>query len=141
MNSSLPIPLHDQVSALVGKKLLVVEDDEAMLTAVCKVLNHAGAHAQPAPGVAQAIALLADHATAFDAVLTDLRMPDASGKTILSAIKSASPAVPVLMMSAFWTDEIKQECTDQGASGLLDKPLNTRSLLAAVAKALLGAQP
>ena len=138
MNSTLPTPINNQVSALVGKKLLVVDDDEALLTAVCKVLQRAGAFVQPARGTPQAISLLADSSGKFDAVLTDLRMPIASGKTILSTIKNTSPSVPVLMMSAFWSDEIKQQCTELGAAWLLDKPLTSMPLLAAVAKALLG---
>lgn len=139
MSSTLPVPLHEQVSALVGKNLLVVDDDEAMLTAVSKVLRFAGAKVKSARGVAEAIAMLAQSDAAFDAVLTDLRMPVTSGKSVLSTIKTTKPDVPVLMMSAFWTDEIKAECSQLGAKGLLDKPLNSTRLVTAVAKALLGA--
>ncbi len=139
MDPSLPVPLHDQVSALVGKKLLVVDDDAAMLTAVSKVLRHAGALVQSAGGVVEAISLLAADGAAFHAVLTDLRMPVASGKTILSAIKTSNPDVPVVVMSAFWTDEIKAECVELGATSVLDKPLNSIRLITAVSKALIGA--
>lgn len=140
MNTLLPTPISDQVSALVGKKLLVIDDDEAMLTAVSKVLRHAGANVESAGGTAEAIAQLAKPGVSFDAVLTDLRMPVVSGKTVLSVIKSSTPNVPVLIMSAFWTEEIKEECEQLGANGLLDKPLNSMRLLAAVAKAILGAR-
>jgi hypothetical protein len=43
MRTNLPVPVNYQVFALVGKRILVVEDDQAMLTAVSKVLRLAGA--------------------------------------------------------------------------------------------------
>jgi DNA-binding NtrC family response regulator len=137
MNSNLPFPVNYQVSALVGRKVLVVEDDEAMLTAVSKVLRYAGAEVKSANSVAAAISLLAQRGSSLDAVLTDLRMPVASGKTILSAMQSMHPDVPVVMMSAFWTDEMKNECALLGAAQFLEKPLNSSHLLITVSKALL----
>ena len=137
MNSNLPFPVNYQVSALTGRKVLVVEDDEAMLTAVSKVLRYAGAAVESANSVAEAITLLAQKGSGLDAVLTDLRMPVASGKTVLSAMQSTHPDVPVVMMSAFWTDEMKNECASLGAAQFLDKPLNSSHLLITVSKALL----
>ncbi len=121
----------------MGRKVLVVDDDEAMLTAVSKVLRYAGAEVESANSVANAIALLAQNGSRLDAVLTDLRMPVASGKTILSAVQTTHPDVPVVMMSAFWTEEMKGECAQLGAAQFLDKPLNSSHLLITVSKALL----
>lgn len=137
MNSNLSFPVNYQVSALVGRRILVVDDDEAMLTAVTKVLRYAGAAVESANSAAGAISHLAKRGPAWDAVLTDLRMPVASGKIILSAVQSMHPEVPVMIMSAFWTEEMKDECAVLGAAQFLDKPLNSSHLLITVSKTLL----
>jgi len=120
----------------MGKRILVIDDDAAMLMAVSKVLHHGGAIVQSAASVAEAIALLEVKNQPFDAVLTDLRMPVTSGKMILSLMKSTRPKVPVIIMSAYWTEEAKAECTQLGANKFLDKPLHSWQLLASVAKEL-----
>ena len=69
-------------------------------------------------------------------VLTDLRMPLASGRTILSAVTTYHPDVPVLVMSAFWTDEMKDECEALGATKFMCKPMNAPHLLSSIVLAL-----
>lgn len=135
MKGTLPAPVDCQVSGLEGKRILVVDDDKALLRAVSAVLRHAGAQVQSASGVVEGIALLAAKQAAFDAVLTDLRMPVASGKSILSLMKTTYPEVPVLVMSAFWTKELRDECVRLGADIFLDKPLTAPELLVSVASA------
>jgi DNA-binding NtrC family response regulator len=137
MKCNLPAPIENQVDALAGYKLLVVDDNEAMLTAASKVLGHAGAVVKSSDSIAGAIALIAEENGEFDAVLTDLRMPVASGKTVLSAIKSINPHIPVVIMSAYWTEEIKDECALLGTTQFLDKPLTSSHLLTTVKRALL----
>lgn len=138
MTSTLPFPVAFHESDLAGKRLLVVDDDEAMLRAVSKVLRHAGADVTAASGVGDAIKRMADEDGEFDAAITDLRMEGWSGKSILKLIKSAHPDVPVLVMSAFWTPEIKEECARLGADGFLDKPLRSWHLLGSLTRAMLG---
>lgn len=137
MKSALPSPVDYRVSALVGKKILVIEDDPPMRLAVSKVLGHGGATVESVSSPAEAMVLITDRLATFDAVLTDLRMPVTSGKFILSTIRNIQPGMPVLMMSAFWTQEMKDECSQLGVTQCLDKPLNSMSLLGAVAIALL----
>lgn len=122
----------------MGKRILVVDDDKPLLRAVSEVLRYAGANVKSASGVVEGIALLTEKDAAFNAVITDLRMPVASGKSILSLIKSAYPEMPVLVMSAFWTKELKDECMRLGADKFLDKPLTASQLLASVGHVLLG---
>jgi CheY-like chemotaxis protein len=122
----------------LGKRILVVDDDRALLRAVSEVLRHAGANVKSANGVVEGVALLAAKDAAFDAVLTDLRMPVTSGKSILGLMKTTYPDVPVLVMSAFWTKELKDECARLGADKFIDKPLTAPQLLMSVASALPG---
>ena len=133
VNSPLPAPVDFQESDLAGKRLLVVDDDEAMLRAVFKVLRHAGATVESAACVDEAVQMLSARAVSFDAVVKDLRMP---GKGGVSTMKATDPDVPVRMMSAFRTREDRDECMELGASNFLDKPLRTWHLLSSVVKAI-----
>jgi DNA-binding NtrC family response regulator len=133
MSTTLPAPVAFHESDLAGKRLLVVKNDEAILLAVSRVLRHAGATVRSARG------MMAAADADFDAVLTDLRMQGESGKSILSMIKSVHPDMPVLIMSAFWTKEIKEECAQLGATNLLDKPLRSWHLLGSVSRTRMGA--
>lgn len=138
MTSTLPFPVAFHESDLAGRRLLVVDDDEAMLGAVCRVLRHAGAEVTAASGVADAIERIAEDDIEFDAVLTDLRMQGGSGKTVLKMIKRTHPDVPVLIMSAHSTQEVRDECARLGADGFLEKPLRSWHLLGSVARAMMG---
>lgn len=142
MNSMplLPLSADPAVAALpltlTSRRLLVVDDDPPMLRAVTKVLSRAGAQIHSACSTAEALALMADPNLGFDAVLTDLRMPVTSGKFILSVIRSTHPSLPVLIMSAYWTPEVKDECSRLGVAACLDKPINSRQLIQAITQAL-----
>ncbi len=51
----------------------------------------------------------------FDMVLTDVRMPTISGREVLEKVKRASPATPVVMITAFGTIDQAVEAMKKGA--------------------------
>lgn len=133
MNTTMPPAVDREHPALKGKKILLVDDDQPMLSALTKVLTRAGANIEAAGGAPEAMALLSDLDTIFDAVITDLRMPMASGRSVLSMVKTAHPEVPVIIMSGFWSEELKATCRDLGCTHFLDKPLSSEEMIAAIA--------
>lgn len=114
------------------KAILIVDDDESMLRALDKVLEGEGWVVRCARWVDEAMEHLKDRDNQFDLVITDMRMPFVNGKTVLNAVKTAFPAVPVIIITAFGSPELKSECLHQGAAAFLEKPLNTPQLLAAI---------
>ena len=72
----------------------------------------------------------------FDLVITDVSMPGMKGTTFLSAVKSAFPQVPVIIITAFGDWGQYMETLRNGAFDYLDKPLDKDALLAAVRRAL-----
>lgn len=136
----LPLPVEQDASilTLTHRRLLVVDDDLSMLRAVTKVLSRAGAQVRSASSTAEAMSLMADPSLGFDVALTDLRMPVTSGKFILSVIKSTHPSLPVLIMSAYWTPEAKDECARLGVAECLDKPISSLHLIKAIHRAIRG---
>jgi len=75
---------------------------------------------------------LTDKFEPFDLIITDLRMPILGGETILGAVSAALPHVPVIIITAFGTPELRAECLQKGAAGFLEKPLDTPQLLEAI---------
>lgn len=65
----------------------------------------------------------------FDFVLLDYRLPDMTGMEILTAIKSASPEVPVLIMTSFSDIRTAVKAIKAGALEYITKPVNPDELL------------
>ena len=80
-------------------RLLVVDDDEEALRLLAEVLEREGYTVVRALTVEQALRAL-DGATPFDAVLTDLRMPGASGLDLLREVRSRDPRSLVFVLTA-----------------------------------------
>ncbi|MDB6140448.1 MAG: response regulator [Verrucomicrobiaceae bacterium] len=125
-------------SSLTGRQLLVVDDDKALLLALSKVLRSEGAKVLAAGSASEAVRYLSLHFGHIDLVLTDMRMPGTSGMAILSAVKSSDPEVPVIIMTAFATHGMREDCSAGGAFAFLEKPVDVATLLGTVNKALAG---
>jgi len=93
-----------------------------------KVFAHSTANA--------AIRFVNESKQRFDLVITDVSMPGMKGTTFLSAVKSAFPQVPVIIITAFGDWGQYMETLRNGAFDYLDKPLDKDALLAAVRRAL-----
>ncbi len=123
-------------SSLAGRQVLVVDDDKALLLALSKVLRGEGARVLAAGSASDAVRFLSLNFGHIDLVLTDMRMPDTSGMAILSAVKGSNPDVPVIIMTAFATDSMREHCAAGGAFAFLEKPVDIATLLGTVNKAL-----
>lgn len=73
-----------------------------------------------------------------DLLLLDLQMPGMSGLASLAALRSAYPAVPILVVSANEDPLIMREVLEFGASGFLPKSTPVAEIGAAVAAILAG---
>jgi len=67
--------------------------------------------------------------TAFDCVLTDVRMPDMKGAELHKALMEVKPGLPVILMTTFASDELLRQGMQQFVAGTLDKPLDINLLL------------
>ncbi|WP_291809241.1 ATP-binding protein [Limnobacter sp.] len=84
--------------------LLLVDDDPNVLAAMSAILEMSGHQIHTAGSGALAAQLFNETARkgkAFDAVITDLGMPEMDGKELAEMIKSLSPATPVLMLTGW----------------------------------------
>jgi len=113
--------------------ILVVEDDDLFLRSVERTLRGAGHDVHAAPGTTDALAIL--ESTAVDVLLTDLRLVDGDGLTLLERCAERWSEVRTVMMSAFATLRDHQAATDLGAVQVLMKPFEPDELLEAIRQA------
>lgn len=72
----------------------------------------------------------------YDAVITDLVMPDGTGMDVLEATRQRSQETQILMVTAYATTEQAVEAMRRGAYDYVQKPFKNHELLAALEKAL-----
>jgi len=111
------------------KSVLIVDDDARMLRALDKVLTNEGAVVTRAEWAGDALDILKERREQIDLVITDLRMPFVSGLTAVFAIHKILPELPIIVLTAFGSPDVKAECLRQGAAAFLEKPLDTPQLL------------
>ena len=116
------------------KKILAVDDEPSVTGSLELILGEAGFEVLTAGSFGEAVAILKQ--TQVDLVITDLRLPDASGIEVITHIKKATPEVEVILMTAYGSLEITIEAIKAGAYYYLEKPYTRDRLLALVDRAL-----
>ena len=71
-----------------------------------------------------------------DVVLMDVKMPEMDGLTAARAIKEEMPAISILMVSAYESEDYRREAASAGAAGYILKDADRHELLEAVRAAL-----
>jgi DNA-binding NtrC family response regulator len=108
-------------------KVLVVDDDRRMVKTTCDILSIKGFEAVAAFSGEEVLEKLKNGAP--DCVLMDIKMPGMTGVETLKRIKHLYPALPVILASAYATDEVIEEAKRQGAYAVLTKPINFQVIL------------
>ncbi len=123
----------------MARHLLVVEDRDSLRRLLQRALEAEGYEVTAVASGEDAIARL--RVKAFDLVVSDLKLPGASGLDVLRAARSCHPAPPVLVMTAYGTVGVAVEAMKLGALDFLEKPLEIEELSARVKAALGGTEP
>ena len=100
--------------------ILIVDDERSMREFLGIYLRREGYRIEAASGGSEAIASI--KARAFDVIITDLRMPDVDGLTILAEAKRIRPDAEVIVVTAFSTTETAIAAMKAGAHDYLTKP-------------------
>lgn len=117
---------------MATSRILVADDDEAVLESVAWLLQENGYDVVPANGGVSCIEQLEKRAP--DLILLDILMPDADGCQLLERIKGDDRwrDLPVLMLSAQPPEEASVKSLGLGAADFIRKPYRPKELLARV---------
>jgi len=70
-------------------------------------------------------------------VFMDIKMPPMNGVEVFKKIKKISPNTFVMMMTAYAVEDLVQEALEEGAKGIMYKPLDIDNLLSIVKKVMV----
>jgi len=117
-----------------GARILVVDDDRAVRTVLQVNLGKNGMHVTAVEDPMKALALL--HEAPYDLVLTDVKMPGATGLELLTKVRAAWPDTPVVVMTGYGSVADAVAAMKGGASDYIIKPIAKDELLLLIERAL-----
>jgi CheY-like chemotaxis protein len=118
----------------VGKRILLVEDNELNAEIAVEILEENGFEVEHAPNGQEAIDMLqAADAGYYDIILMDIQMPNMNGYEACRHIRKLDDpqkaGVPIIAMTANAFEEDKREAKRAGMDGHLAKPIDLKELL------------
>jgi two-component system response regulator GlrR len=115
-------------------RILVVDDDPGLLRLLTIRLRSQKYEVEPAENAAKALAAIARFRP--DLVITDLRMPEMDGISLLHELQRRWPSLNIIMLTAHGTIPDAVKATQAGAFAFLTKPVEKEQLLEEVQRAL-----
>ena len=126
-------PAHEATSL----EILVMEDDPEMGALVRDALRRDGHRVllleNGLLGMAHLHTKLIDRLALPDLVVADIVLPGFKGLDILASLRRAGSSVPVILMTAFPSEQTRARAAEMGAMALLDEPFDLDSLRGLVA--------
>ena len=117
-------------------RVLLAEDDAAMLEMVKHALSGDGHTVIAAQDGQEALDLLNAPGASFDVMLTDIHMPSVNGIELAGKAMALSPQLKVILMSAFVDGVTVPEDLKPRIAQILSKPLALDQVRAAVKQAV-----
>lgn len=114
--------------------ILVIDDKESMRQMLAKTLESEGYEVDVARD--GEVGLDKAKEKRFDLVLTDLKLPNMDGLSVLSSFKDLDPEISVIVMTAYGTIETAVQAIKQGAFDFLTKPFDVDHLNVLIQRAL-----
>ena len=125
--------LHRSDEALIGRKVLVVDDDVRNIFALSSVLERRGMEVLTAGTGREAIEII-ESTPDLGIVLMDIMMPEMDGYETMHVIRQKPQfhRLPMIALTAKAMKGDREKCLEAGASEYLAKPVNTEQLLSAL---------
>src|SRR5512134_558807 len=107
------------------KTILLVEDDRENRAIVAEILTDMGYAVIDKPDVTSALEVVRNE-TPIDLVVTDYRLPDTDGFTLVDAVRKALPGVQIIMMTAYGNADNYIRSMSLGVFEYLNKPVKKK---------------
>jgi PAS domain S-box-containing protein len=111
-----------------AETILLVEDDETVRGLVRVMLQRAGYRLLEAASGAAALQLSAEHAGPIHLLITDVVMPQMSGRVLAESLASLRPLMKVLYLSGYTDDAVVRHGVAGAGSSFLQKPFTNQVL-------------
>jgi len=108
------------------QNILIIEDEKDMCWLLSDALSRSGHKVAIANTKREGMACLKKEAP--DLVLLDLKLPDGDGMSLISKIKEISQKTMVVVISAYGSEERREEAKSEGAYSFIDKPFTERDI-------------
>ena len=124
---------------MTQRRILIAEDDRVLRTLLARHLRRGGFEVIEARDGTTALTRLGDALCeengSYDLLISDVQMPGHTGLDLASELKRGCWPTPILLITAFGSDEVHAEAARLGAT-MLDKPLDLDVLTTAVERLL-----
>lgn len=108
------------------RRVVVIDDNEEFLLSLQQRLEERDNEVHAFTSVGDSVKFLDDNAV--DLVITDLKMPDGDGITLVELLHERYPRLPVIMVSAYATESLIARIKEAGVNRFLPKPINFKEL-------------
>jgi DNA-binding NtrC family response regulator len=115
------------------EKILVVDDEQAILDLLDRVLTREGYQVTAMSCSEEVVGLMPS--AQFDLAIVDMGLRSVNGRQLLRMIKQSSPATAVVVMSGYPAEEVIRYAREH-AQGYLEKPFDLREFVGVVRNAL-----
>jgi CheY-like chemotaxis protein len=115
--------------------ILIVDDEEMLRKAIAFDFKRKGFEVLEADSGRMAFEISENHN--IDIILSDIRMPDGDGLSLLHKIKDRNPTKPVVFLMTGYADITDEDAYQLGADAILNKPFDRKQLMAMVREHLL----
>ena len=131
-------PPKPRMRAFELGRILLAEDHAVSALVVTRALSAAGWQVDTVQTAEDAIDRAATHP--YQAILTDIHLPGASGDEVLAAIRAArgpNALAPIIAVTADVSPERRLACEQAGFTTIIEKPIRPRALVASLVDILL----
>jgi signal transduction histidine kinase len=115
-------------------RILVVEDDAGSRLTLCGILEDAGYEVTGVEKGTEALEVIKDGN--FNVIITDIKLPDVGGMSVLELAKEINPDVAVVIMTGYASVETAVNAVNEGAYAYFVKPVNMDEMKTAIVNAL-----
>jgi two-component system, cell cycle sensor histidine kinase and response regulator CckA len=126
----------EQGSLRGSETILVVEDEAAVRALASRILKDQGYTVLEASGGVEALSMACAHDEKIDMVLTDVVMPEMSGKELVNRLRKVKQGIEVLFVSGYATDAILHHGILESDVAFLQKPFTIDNLTRKVREVL-----
>lgn len=121
------------------KKILIIDDELSMREFLSILLDNEGYSATTASEASQALQL--DTLTAFDLIISDIKMHGLSGLDFLAALRAKGLKTPVILITAYASPDDAVQAMKGGAYDYITKPFNVDEIKEIISNALASSHP